>query len=768
MTRVLRLAGAVLAAGWVFAAAGARAAPAIGEVRIVNLGPGPLREESVRALLSLREGEPFDRAAVVADVRNLEESGRFERVDVRASPEGNRVILLVEVRSKPRLLELSVEGADAFSNSRILELLAIKPGDRVDDHVLAAGANRVQADYRKKYHPDARVTWEIQTDEETGLANVKVRIREGEKVRVRSIEIRGSEVVSEKQLAAELQQKVYKPWNPWHWVTSHGRYEPDAAEGDAYRIRKALLDRGYLDATVDGPALREGKGRLDLEFTATDGRLYRIGTVTIEGHTVYETGKLLQVASLREGDPASMSAIEGATAAIQEYYGNRGYFRTRVQRSIDADAKTGRVDIRFRVEEGVLSTIRDIRIQGNATTQDKVILREVLIAPGDRYDFSKVRASERRLRNLGYFDQVAALTLETPEPAEQDLVFDVEEGRSGMATAGVGFSSIESVSGYVEVSHGNVALGEWPPLGGGQKARIRLALGTESQQAEAEVIEPWFLDRPLSFGVNLFRSEYGYYSSEYDQRNTGVRLSLTRALSPFWRGTLEYGLQNIEIFDVSEEASEQIKKEEGARIKSSLTPMLTYDSRRMDYRGALPTGGNLTRLSVGYAGGPLGGETDLYELSAQTTQFVGLWGQSVLILRGRAGVVSPTGDAEEVPLFDRLFLGGPNSLRGFEFREVGPRDEEGEPLGGETLAFASAEYTFPIVPKIRGAVFYDSGMIWADAYGFDSDWNSCYGTGIRLDIPMMPIRLDYAWVLSGDEYTERGEGKFSFWIGHSF
>lgn len=767
MSSVSRLALTLLATGLLFGA-GARAASPIRSVRIVHLGPGPLQEESVRALLSLREGEPFDRAAVISDVRSLEQSGRFERVDVRAEPEADGVNLIVEVRSKPRLLELTLEGADDFSNSKVMELLAIKPGDRVDDNVLAAGASRVQAEYRKKYHPDARVTWEIQTDEQTGLANVRVRVKEGKKVRVRTLGISGSDAVPAEELKGGLQQKIYKPWNPWHWVTSHGRYDPDAAEGDAYRIRKALLDRGYLDAAVEGPEVREEEGRLALDFAVTEGRLYRIGEVALEGNTVYGTDTLLKLAALRGGDPASLSAIENATAAIQEYYGNRGYFRTRVQRSIDADALSGQVAIRFRVEEGILSKIRDVRIQGNATTQDKVILREVLIAPGERYDFSKVRASERRLRNLGYFDKVSALTLDTPEPTEQDLVFEVTEGRSGMATAGVGFSSIEAVSGYVEVSHGNMDLGEWPPLGGGQKVRLRLALGTESQQAEAEFIEPWFLDRPLSLGVNLFRTEYGYYSSEYDQRNTGVRLSLTKSLGPFWRGTMEYSLQNIEIFDVSEDASEQIKKEEGARIKSALTPILSYDSRKMDYRGALPSGGNLTRLSVGYAGGPLGGETDLYDLNAQTTQFIGAWGRSVLILRGRAGVVAPTADAEEVPLFDRYFLGGPNSVRGFEYREIGPRDEDGEPLGGETLAFASAEYTFPLVPNIRGAVFYDSGMIWAEAYDFDSDWNSCYGIGIRLDIPMMPIRLDYAWVLEGDEYTPKGEGRFSFWIGHSF
>ena len=743
-------------------------AAVIRSVQIVHLGPGPLKEESVRPLLSLREGMEFDRAAVIVDVRVLQKTGRFSQVDVRAKPEGEGILLVVALRSKPRLTELTIEGQSDFSTSRVKELLELKPGDLVDEDRLAAGALRIQGEYKKTYHSNARVAWDIQVDEDTGLARVQVRIKEGRKVRVRSIQISGRTGIPEKELQGVLQQKVYHPWNPWHWVTSHGRWDPDMAEGDAYLIRKTYLNRGYLDAVVEGPEIREEEGRLLLKFTVQEGCLYRIGQVSLTGNTVYESAVLERVQGLIAPAPASLSGMDGATSALQDYYGNRGYFRTLVRRSIDADAKRGLVNVHFQIIEGVLSRIRDIRIQGNTTTQDKVILRELVIAPGDTYDNSRVRTSERRLRNLGYFKKVTASPLDTPAPDEQDLVFDVEEGQAGMASAGVGFSTIESVSGFFEVSHGNMDLREWPPLGGGQKLRLRLQAGTQSNTVETEFIEPWLFDRPLSLGINLFRSEFRYYSDDYDQRNTGMRLSLTRSLSTFWRGSLEYGLQNIEIFDVSDTASLQIQEEEGARIKSSLTPVLTYDTRRMDYRGALPTGGNLTRMSVGFAGGPLGGDTDLYELNVQSSQFISLWWRHVLILRGRAGVVEPTGGATEVPLFDRLFLGGPTNVRGFEYRSIGPRDETDEPIGGQSLAFASSEYTLPLAPNVRGAVFYDAGMVWADAYGFDSQWNTDYGIGLRLDIPMMPIRLDYAWPLETDEFTQKGDGRFSFWIGNSF
>ncbi|MDZ4198318.1 MAG: outer membrane protein assembly factor BamA [Kiritimatiellia bacterium] len=740
----------------------------IREIRIVNLGPGPLLNESVLPLLSMRVGEPFDRAAVIADVRALQGTGRFSQVDVRAEPQGDEVTLIVAIRSKPLLSSLIVEGSSAVGNRRIGELLGISPGNRVDHDILSAGALRVQEEYYKRYHPDAKVNWDLQVEEETGRATVRVRITEGPRARVRDIRFKGVHALAEKDLRAVLRQTRKHPLDLWGWIVGKGRFEPDLAESDSLALRRAYLDRGYLDAVVEGPALERDGRQIRILFTVREGQPYRIGTLTLSGNTLFDEATLTRIHGLRSGDPASLSKIEEATTALQDFYGHRGYFRTSVRRVLDADAQTGRVDVRLEIREGRLSRVRDVQIQGNVVTRDKVIRRELVVSPGDQHDSSRVRSSERRLRNLGYFSDVSVSTAETPQTDAYDLIFQVEEGRMGMVSAGVGFSSIESMSGYFEVSHGNFAIDEWPPVGAGQKLRLRGQIGTRSNTIETEFTEPWLFDQPLSLGINLFRSEQRYLSSDYDQRNTGGRISLTRALSPFWRIGLEYGLQNIEIFDVSDTASLSIREEEGKRLKSSMTLSLTHDTRRMDFRGAVPSGGHHLRLSADYAGGPLGGDTDLYAWNAQGSQFLSLWWKHILILRGRAGVVESTGDSDRIPLFDRYFLGGPTNVRGFRYRGIGPRDENEEPIGGSSLAFASVEYSFPLFPSVRGGLFYDTGAVWAEAYDFDSEWSSSYGLGLRLDIPMLPIRLDYAWPLETDEFTEKNRGRFSFWIGHSF
>jgi len=264
--------------------------------------------------------------------------------------------------------------------------------------------------------------------------------------------------------------------------------------------------------------------------------------------------------------------------------------------------------------------------------------------------------------------------------------------------------------------------------------------------------------------VDLFRSDKGYLSRDYDQRNIGGRVGLSRAVGRFSRARLTYGLEEITIRNVSTNASEIIRQEEGARTKSSLTLSYTFDTRDNFF---IPTRGNRTVLTSMVAGGPLQGETDIYLLEARSSQFVPLWFDHVFSLRGSAATVDYYGDSDRVPIFDRLFLGGARDIRGFRFRDVGPKDEFGEPTGGQSSAFISAEYTIPIVQNIRFAGFYDIGMVWIDPYDMNtSDLNSAVGVGIRFDIPGFPLRFDYAWPLETDEFNERKSGRFSFMIGY--
>jgi len=389
------------------------------------------------------------------------------------------------------------------------------------------------------------------------------------------------------------------------------------------------------------------------------------------------------------------------------------------------------------------------------------------------------------LRNLNYFSKVDTIPEPTQVPNRKDLVINVEEKQTGTVTFGAGFSSVDNLLGFVELTQGNFDLFNWPSFtGGGQHLSIRAQVGFKRQDYVLSFVEPWFLDQRLLFGFDAFHHESAYLSTEFVEDRTGVDFRLEKALNEFLRAGVQYGIQDI-TEKVSESASQELRSQDGTKLRSSVLATLVYDARDNVF---LTTRGNRTELSAELVGGPVGGDSSIYKLNAKTTSYFPLFGGHVLELLGGAGVVDafgqtkgsgPTVDedtspflhlvkVDDVPIFDRYFLGGANTLRGFSFRKVGPKDVRGEPVGGNTYANATAEYTIPIIERIRGAVFFDVGEVEKDSYSFDlGDLKSDAGIGVRLNLPIGPIRLDYGYPIQSDKQTGR-TGKIQFSVGYQF
>ena len=301
--------------------------------------------------------------------------------------------------------------------------------------------------------------------------------------------------------------------------------------------------------------------------------------------------------------------------------------------------------------------------------------------------------------------------------------------------------------------------------GDGQKLRIRAQVGTKRQDYILSWTEPWLFDRPISFGIDLYRKDSKYLSDLYDERRTGVNFRLGKRLAEFYRADLRYKLEQDEIRNVADEASDLIKEEEGTFDVSSLELTLTRDTRNSPI---YPSRGMRNSVTGEAAGGPLGFDRDFTKLSTQHSLYIPLPLDLIVRLSTEAGVVDEFGDSDRVSLFERFFLGGANTVRGFEYRDIGPKDESGEPIGGKSMVVGSAELTFPIIEKLRGAVFYDTGNVYEDYFDFDlGDLRSGAGVGIRLELPIGPIRLDYGWPIDRDEFQD-SSGHFDFNIGYSF
>jgi outer membrane protein insertion porin family len=740
------------------------------EIRVVARDRTAINDEVVRAFISLETGQALSRDALARDIRAIEQSGRFSyaATDVQPGFDGWVVTYIVEL--KPRIRRITVDGARHISNRKVRELLELGPGDPVDDAALSSKSRAVRDFYRKKLYPFAELSWTIDVDPSTGSADVLVQVEEGPRTKVKRISFTGNDNLPASDLRKIMQQKK-RGW--FSWITSTGAYDPDLLSADRVLLRRTYTARGYLDAVIGEPELRElDDARVEIIIPVNEGEQYLFGDISIEGVTIFSPDDILNTIGPRRGSMASSVAIQEVTRIARDYYGSRGYIDTTVSYRLDPDpvasGQVGQpvVDVLLQVTEGHLAYISDVRFRGNTKTRDKVLRREVSVFPGEVVNQVKIRSSERRLLNLNYYSSVNAATEATPDPEKYDVVFDLAEKSTGQFLAGAGFSSIDNLIGFVELQQGNFDIANWPPEGGGQRLRLRATAGTRRTDLEMSLTEPWFLDRRLSLSGSVFRRDARYLSDEYDRTTTGGRLSLGFPVGTFTRLNLIYGLERIEIYDVDENASDIIKAEEGDRLKSSFTTELVFDSRDNFF---VATRGTRAILSAMVAGGPLQGDTDIYTLEASISQYFPLWFDHVLNIRGMIAGTDYYGDSDRVPIFDRLFLGGPRNMRGFKFQDVGPKDEDGEPIGGYSMWYAMAEYTVPVAPQIRLAAFYDIGMVYNESFDYEfSEYNSDVGFGVRFDIPGFPLRFDYAWPLEADAFNDRSSGLFQFSIGYSF
>jgi len=739
------------------------------EVKVVTRDRTPIDPQTVMAFIGINVGDTITRDLLGRDIKTMEKSGRFSYVaaDLERLPDGFAVVYMVEF--KPIVRRLTINGAEYLTNRKVRDLLDLGVGQPVDDAVLATKAEAVKDHYRKKYFPFAELSWTIITDPASGGADVNIKVDEGSRAKVKKINFTGNDHVEAKDLRKVMKQKKRTIFS---WLTGSGTYNPDDLAADLPSLRNVYLDRGYLDVKIGQPEIIHLEGnRIEIKTPVQEGPQYRLGTATITGTKIFEEEKVRSVLTNRPGDVASAVMLQSASQSVKDYYGSRGYIDTFVQYQLSPETEPDAngnpvVNATYTIREGHLAYIRNIGFRGNSRTKDKVLRRELTIFPGEVVNEVKVRNSERRLKNLGFYSDVAAVNEPTQDPSLYDVNFEVTEQKTGQFLIGAGFSSVDDLIGFIELSQGNFDVANWPPVGAGQKLRLRGTIGTERTDVELNFTEPWFLDRKLSLGISLFRRDSRFLSDDYDQLNTGMNISLGKPLGRFTRINFIYGLEQIDVDDVDEDASEQIKAEEGSRIKSSFTTELIYDTRDNPF---IPTRGLKASVAGMVAGGPLMGDTDIYLLEAQASKYVPVWFDHVFSLRGWTAAVDSYGDSSTVPIFDRLFLGGARTLRGFDFREVGPKDENGEPVGGYTAWFASAEYTIPLARLVRLAVFYDIGMVYEET--FESNWdyyNSDYGVGIRFDIPGFPLRFDYAWQLEADDFNDSGSGQFQFSIGYSY
>jgi outer membrane protein insertion porin family len=751
--------------------ASAQNLPTIKAIEVKHVGPPAASDELVRSNIRVKVGDNLTRTAIDDDVRNLYATGFFYNIRVTQEAKDEGIKLVYVVQGKLTLTDIRFDGNKELSTSKLRKKVTSKVGDPLDEQKLFSDTQELKKYYQKQGYQKSEVTYEVVPNEATGRGTVTFKVVEAPKIRVASVDFENATAFPEKKLRKTI--KTRKRWF-MSWLTGSGTLKDEQFEDDKEKLAEFYRENGYIDFEIKDVKFDQVTDRkVGIRFDVFEGRQYKTGTVAIKGNSLFSSDDIMARMKMKSGVNFTPGGLTKDIEAVRDFYGEKGFIDTEVNVRKTPNVETGNMDLVYQVEEKDKSYIEKIEIKGNVKTKDKVIRRELAVAPGEIFDMVGVKLSKKRLEGLDYFSKVDTQNEPTDVPNRKNLVVGVEEKNTGNFTVGAGFSSVDSIVGFAEVSQGNFDLFNPPYFtGGGQKFRLRTQIGTQRQDYQLSFVEPWFLDRKLAFGVDLYHRDLGYLSDIYDQTQTGAKLSLTRALgSDFLIGSVSYTIENIGI-DVTDptRATQTILDEQGHRLVSKVGTSIAYDTRNSTF---LPDGGQRTELLTELAGGPFGADTDYFRVELRTAwYFKGFAEGHVLELTGRTGVVQNYGSSDRVPLFDRWYLGGLYSLRGFDYRDVGPKDVNGEPLGGETYWFGSAEYSIPIVDRLRAAFFYDAGMVYRSAFRFSQDiyntgmYNDNVGIGLRLNLPIGPLRLDYGIPINTDPQN-KSSGKFQFGVGYT-
>ena len=739
------------------------APPVIHSIDVEYTGPASISKERILAQMRTKVGQIYSNEIVQEDIKALYGTGYVRNVRIFAQPQGDGVKVIVAVQTQAVLREIEINGAERVKPKRLRKEMKVRLNQAVNEQALEEARQKIIEIYQGKGYNDVSVEYRVEPiDEKRGTARVIFTVTEGVKGAISQVRFEGNEHISQKVLRKQMKTRgrtlIY-------FVDKTGRLDEVQLEQDLDKIREYYQNHGFIDVQIrEVRKDRTPKGPMIITIVVAEGPQYHVRKLSITGYEHTTDARVRAFLKMKEGSVYSPKQLHDDAKAVADAYGSGGYVDLVITPE-GTPAGPALIDVHYTIEEGSRSFANRVNIEGNTRTKDKVIRREVLVAPGDVFNTVRVDTTKKRLENLGYFAKVETYPEDTDIPGRKDLTILVQEKRTGSLSFGGGFSTVDKLVGFAELTQGNFDIFNWPSFtGGGQKFRLRVQYGTERKDFILAVTEPYFLDRRLSLSGQGFYTEANYLSAQYNQRNYGVLFELRKPLNAYMYASLGYTLQDIDIFDVDPSASEFIQSQKGSSVESKLLSSVVFDSRD---NPLLSRRGQRVTLSPMIAGGFLGGDVQIYAFDLEGSQYFRLPKDTILLINGEISTVSQWGSGTEVPIYERLFLGGSNNLRGFPFREVGPQDENGEPVGGQSMARATIEWTFPIIEKARGALFYDMGFVNSSAWSFGfNHMASDVGIGIRLDLPIGPLRLDYGYPVMRDGYN--GGGHFNFNVGYQF
>ena len=704
-------------------------------------------------------GDRIDQLVLDEDIKRLYASGYFTDVELELSPaeEGMKVAFVVV--EKPKVTEIIVEGNKVIRTEALKKDMKTAVGQILDRKILKEDISQIKELYESKGLHLIDIEYEVDENEATGEATVYILIDEGKKVRIQRINIYGNLSFSDKKILRLLKTRS-------RWFFSPGLFKEDTFKEDLERVRVFYWQEGYADVEVTPDIHYDAdKRRMYISLNIVEGKKYLTGQIEIIGNKLFPTEEIKEQLEMTTGGVFSEYNLRQDISRIQEYYFARGYIFAETSSDETVHRDTGVVDVIYKITEGELAYVDKIKIEGNLKTKDIVIRRELKIKPGDKFDGEKLQRSKEKLYNLGYFEEVTYDIGPGSTAEKKDLTVSVKEKKTGEFSFGGGYSSVDRFVGFVQLSQINFDLFNFPTFtGGGQDLNIRGEFGQRRKRYSLSFTEPWLFDRPISFGIDAYDRMHTW--ENYDEGRQGGDARLGKRFGEYNSVGLMYQSEKVRIYNVPITAPPEIRIERGSNTVNNLIFNFGRDTRNNVY---VPTKGIVVSGIGQNTGGFLGGDKDFYSLTGLVSTYFSYFERFVLNLKVRIGTTKQYGDTPNVPIFGRFFAGGADTIRGYGERMVGPPDTGGSPLGGKTMFIFNAEFTFPVIEVVKGAIFYDTGNVWQDSYHikFDELMNGI-GAGVRVKTPIGPVKLDYGYGLNYRNWDTNKNGRFYFSMSRGF
>ena len=751
-----------------------------------------VEDDGIRLHVKSKPGEVFDPTIVDQDVKAIYRMGFFDDVQAELSPDG---ILTYAVKEKPYIREVKIQGASQVSKEKIESAFGVGSRTILDRSKVAEGVDKVRKLYNEQGYVNAAIDHAV-TVESNNQAVITIDINEGNRLLIKRVAFEGNKAFSDGELKGLIATK--EEWI-FSFITNRGVLDRDMLTNDVAILSNHYNDNGYVEHKIDDPVILRARDGLEVVFRISEGPQYRVGKVEIGGELIQDGRQMLKSVKLTTGQIFRGSRLRDDVTSLTDMYSNKGFAFVQVDPITKVNPTDKNVDVALVITKGPPVYFNRVLVAGNTKTRDKVVRRELLTNEQELFSGAKITQSRNALQRTGYFEDVQLTTKKTDQSDTVDLMVDVKEGPTGTFQVGAGYSSGDGFLFNTNVSEKNL-------MGKGQGVSGNFAIGSRRQDYILSFTEPYFRDTKVSLGVDLFNTKREF--TDFDENRLGFGFNTNYPLKDFrmpffgrgekekgsdelasntgtsiWdymRGGVAYDLTRENIKGISETAPDSIRSEAGQSLTSSVTPGITYDSR--DHFFA-PTEGTKSAFSVKMAG--LGGDTRFIKSDLSGRWHYPLlkdpnWGGSYVLALGGSlgygiGLAERSNGKKDLPLFERYFLGGINSVRGFAERSLAPRAPSGcdsngqnctstEVIGGDKAVVVNTELLFPIMESygVRGVAFFDMGNAFSESQSFSfGDLRRSIGAGVRWMSPFGPLRVEIGFPLNKKPHDETSVLGFS-------